>query len=399
MSIRKGEHIIAGVGLSPTIVDDLKSNDSTVALSAKQGKVLNEKIEACATDARSKSEPITENDLSMELVEKINSGGGGGSGEGTGSGTNTGGGSGLSLSDIFNDTVVSSNKGWTSNKINTELKTIKDGYVEKDDGKVLSDNNFSDYYRKKLDSIEENATYNDYLSDLLNIPISIFKQDSAHRTVSEAQIATFLDKYTKVEVDNKIAGISTGLSWKDPVTTYSALLSTYPKPANGDTVNVTNDPDVTKNGTYTYNSDDKKWIQINSSTIPLATTTADGLMSKDDKVALGIAKNFVDNYTPPEVTTETIENLSKEVSDTYRKKEILIEESDIDPQLIKKLSSSDGSLIDDIAIETGSVWSSARTSGAIEDALTEALTNEVTASEVSGWFAEVDESFAWDKWA
>lgn len=345
------------------------------------------------TDARSKNEPITEDDLSIELIEKINSGGvDDGSSDSSGSGS-----SGISISNIFNDNIVSANKGWTSNKVNAELSEIKSGFVQKDAGKGLSDNNFSDYYRKKIDSIEENANYFD-VTMLQNVPLALFKQDNLHRTLTDAEIITLKDKYTKSETDNLISSISTGLSWKEPVITYNELLTKYTNPANGDTANVENDPDKTKNGTYTFSEDINSWIQISSSFIPVATTSSDGLMSKRDKVILDEVKSFVDNYKEPEVTTDTIAELSNEITNKlngYRKKDILIMEDDIDPELIKKLSVADISLINDTVSTTDSVYSSAKTDGVIDDAINNVLNNEVTENDVAIWFSEIDDEFAW----
>lgn len=347
-------------------------------------------------NARSTNVPITENDLSLELVEKLNSIGSPGSGDNSG-GSGSGG---LSLADIFNDMITSNSKGWTSNKIYSFVKDITDLLVKKDKDKILSDNNFSDYYRKKLDSIEENANYFDAAA-LQNIPLALLKQDSLHRTLTEAEIKLLKDKYTRAEVDNLIAGVSNGFSWKDPVNTHADLAAAYPNPKSGYTVNVENDPDQTKSGTYTYNEETKSWVKISSSSTPLATIHRDGLMSKQDKTFLNTVKEFLDNYEEPEVTPETIEALKREINSLlkgYLPSNVILGEENIDPALIERLSASDGSLIDDSALNVWRVWSSSRTAGAIEDAVSSALSNAVSETEVSNWFTEVDKSFSWSNW-
>ena len=63
--------------------------------------------------------------------------------------------------------------------------------------------------------------------------------------------------------------------WKDSVSTYSKIASTYPNPKDGWTVNV-QDTDYT----YRYNGTD--WIAISANAIPKATSSTDGLFSKED---------------------------------------------------------------------------------------------------------------------
>lgn len=85
------------------------------------------------------------------------------------------------------------------------------------------------------------------------------------------------DKYTKNEVDNKISQVINNMDWKESVATFNDLTVTYPKPDDGWTVNV-KDTDIT----YRYNG--STWIPISANSIPLATSSVDGKMSKQDKI-------------------------------------------------------------------------------------------------------------------
>ena len=112
--------------------------------------------------------------------------------------------------------------------------------------------------------------------------------------------ATKLDNmYTKSEVDNKFSSLETGTVWKQPVDTYDDIVTTYPNPKDGWTVNV-NDTD------YTYRYDGTKWILISANAIPNATSDVNGLMTSTDKTKLdGIAEN-ANNYSLPSATDATL---------------------------------------------------------------------------------------------
>ena len=122
-----------------------------------------------------------------------------------------------------------------------------------------------------------------------------------HLTDTDAHgYATRLDNmYTKSEVDNKFSSLETGTVWKQPVDTYDDIVTTYPNPKDGWTVNV-NDTD------YTYRYDGTKWILISANAIPNATSDVNGLMTSADKTKLdGIAEN-ANNYSLPSATDTTL---------------------------------------------------------------------------------------------
>ncbi|WP_322006613.1 tropomyosin [Clostridium butyricum] len=93
------------------------------------------------------------------------------------------------------------------------------------------------------------------------------------------------DKYTKAEIDNKINEVITDLDWKESVTTFSDLSTNYPSPQDGWTVNV-KDTDIT------YRWSGSTWVAISANSIPLATSSVDGKMSKEDKTFLDIVRSL-----------------------------------------------------------------------------------------------------------
>ncbi|WP_258049596.1 tail fiber protein [Clostridium weizhouense] len=110
--------------------------------------------------------------------------------------------------------------------------------------------------------------------------------------INQSSLDNWSDKYTKNEIDNKISRVITDLDWKESVNTFSDISKTYPKPDDGWTVNV-------KDNNITYRYDGSKWIDISSNSIPLATSSLDGRMSKNDKSKLDGIANNANNYTHP----------------------------------------------------------------------------------------------------
>jgi len=89
------------------------------------------------------------------------------------------------------------------------------------------------------------------------------------------------------------------MDWKQAVATYSDIATTYPNPQDGWTVNV-QDTDYT----YRYDGSLKVWIPISANSIPIATESVDGKMSKEDKTKLdGIQANAQVNPTASDILT------------------------------------------------------------------------------------------------
>lgn len=109
------------------------------------------------------------------------------------------------------------------------------------------------------------------------------------------------DKYTKNEVDNKFSALETAIDWKEAVDTYGDLSTFYPNPDDGWTVNV-------KDTDYTYRWSGTSWIAISANSIPKATSSVDGLLSKEDKASYDDAnskKHTHLNKTTLDKLTET----------------------------------------------------------------------------------------------
>lgn len=153
----------------------------------------------------------------------------------------------------------------------------------------------------KVDKVEGSSlmtqVQKDKLEGLVNYahplshPATMISQDSSNRFVSDAEKATYLDKYTKNEVDNKLSTLVTGLDWKEAVNTFADLATTYPNPDDGWSVYVKSE-DIT----YTFNG--TAWVTSSQGDIPLATTSTPGKMSAVDKSKLdGIAAGATANDT------------------------------------------------------------------------------------------------------
>jgi hypothetical protein len=94
-----------------------------------------------------------------------------------------------------------------------------------------------------------------------------------HTTLTEKN--NYADKYTKNETDNKISAVVTSLDYKEHVSTFASIATTYPTPEKGWTVSVDAD-----NITYKY--DGTAWIPISANAVPMATSTLDGKISSTD---------------------------------------------------------------------------------------------------------------------
>ena len=122
------------------------------------------------------------------------------------------------------------------------------------------------------------------LGNLDNIQQASKVEFNTHATDSMKHITSsernnWNDKYTKAEVDNKLASLETKIDWKESVATFEDIASTYPSPVDGWTVNV-------KDTDYTYRYNGTEWVVISANAIPKATSQVDGLLSKEDKVKL-----------------------------------------------------------------------------------------------------------------
>lgn len=100
------------------------------------------------------------------------------------------------------------------------------------------------------------------------------------------------DTYSQTEIDNKVSAVVTALDWKETVSNYAALTTTYANAEEGWTASV-EDTDIT----YRYNG--SEWVAISANSIPLATTSVDGKMSAADKTKINGIEENANNYTHP----------------------------------------------------------------------------------------------------
>lgn len=148
---------------------------------------------------------------------------------------------------------------------------------------------------------------NDILKKILEIPDLVTKKHthsnkSTLDKITESSLTTWYDKYTKNEIDNKISQVITDLDWKESVAMFSNLSTTYPNPDDGWTVNV-KDTDIT------YRWSGTAWIAISANSIPLATSSTDGKMSKQDKIDhddMNSKKHTHDNKSIIDIITQAI---------------------------------------------------------------------------------------------
>ncbi|QEH69908.1 hypothetical protein QTL86_02715 [Cellulosilyticum sp. ST5] len=126
---------------------------------------------------------------------------------------------------------------------------------------------------ENLDNIKQapKVEFDNHISDMV-------------KHITSAERNSWSDKYTKAEVDNKLSSLETKIDWKESVATFEDIATTYPSPVDGWTVNV-------KDTDYTYRFSGTEWIVISANAIPKATTSIDGLLSKEDKTILDDVNN------------------------------------------------------------------------------------------------------------
>lgn len=185
---------------------------------------------------------------------------------------------------------ISTNQHITDAYINKNLIGVSNGITplnadEKIDGRYVTYGNtaFTAYEGSAGKILEENL--DNHLTD-----------KNAH-----GYGARLDNMYTKNEVDNKFYTLETNIDWKESVDTYDDILTTYPNPEKGWTVNADN---------TTYRYDGSEWVDIGITAIPKATTSVDGLMTSSDKSKLDNVEENANNYTLPSATDTTLGGVS-----------------------------------------------------------------------------------------
>lgn len=116
--------------------------------------------------------------------------------------------------------------------------------------------------------------------------------------------ASEVNAYSKTEIDNKFAAFENQIDWKESVPTFSDIAKTYPSPKNGWTVNVIDD-----NITYRFNG--KEWIATSTNAIPKATSSVDGLMTKEQVQILAKMDSKQDKLSYDNVPTKDSSKILK----------------------------------------------------------------------------------------
>ena len=176
--------------------------------------------------------------------------------------------------------------GW---KADGEAQWVDDKNTTYSQATAEADGLMSAEDKEKLDGIAEGANKYTHPS---SHAASMITQDATHRFVTDTEKQTWADKYTKNEVDNKLSALETKIDWKEAVETFDDIATTYPEPEEGWTVSV-NDTDTV----YRFNGTD--WVGISANTIPLATSSVDGKMSKADKAKLDGIATGANKYVHP----------------------------------------------------------------------------------------------------
>lgn len=139
---------------------------------------------------------------------------------------------------------------------------------------------------EKFDEVE--STIQSHKTDQNN-PHSVTKEQVGLGNVENKSSETIRDEitkdnvttalgytpYTPNEVDNKFSALETNIDWKEAVTTFNDIATTYQNPEDGWTVNV-------KDTDYTYRYSGSEWVVISANAIPKATNSVDGILSKED---------------------------------------------------------------------------------------------------------------------
>lgn len=121
------------------------------------------------------------------------------------------------------------------------------------------------------------------------------------------------DKYTRNEVDNKLAALENAIDWKETVNTYADIAAAYPNPQDGWTVNV-------KDTDYTYRYSGTEWVVISANAIPKATQSVDGLLSKEDKTLYDDANNKKHTHGNKATIDKVTETLLSQWNEAYGKR-------------------------------------------------------------------------------
>ena len=130
-------------------------------------------------------------------------------------------------------------------------------------------------------------------------------ETTTKKFVSPTEKADWGGRVTQQQLQQAIQTFSSGLAWKGVYDTLEALKTAIPTPKEGDFVIVIKEPTYeSKNTLLIYEgAPSNKWQTVGELFVPgKATSTSDGLMSKEDKQKL----DGLHNYTLGVATTTTL---------------------------------------------------------------------------------------------
>lgn len=183
-----------------------------------------------------------------------------------------------------------------------------------------------------------------------------------------------INAYTKNEIDNKISELVTSMTWKPAVATYADIATTYPNPQEGWTV-VTTDTNIAWR--YTNGA----WIEISANTIPIVTSSVNGLMTS------AMFDKLTSIESGAEVNVQPDWNTSDSTADSYIKNKPNVQSCTV---LNKTLASGATSLsFTDSAIGNNSTiivltnpYTSGVVTGATQSGTTATITCEAQSSSI-----------------
>lgn len=338
-------------------IDNFRKKDTAIAINDLTPALQNSINSIPDSDnIRYKTESIKESDLDYALALKINNAGNGGGSSGSGGITVTGA--------QIDDNRPSYSKVYSSKYSEQVMESIANEVVS---GLDLS-GVMTQAERIKLARIEDNANY--YVHPSYHNWTMIETTEDA-QFISSLEKESYSDKYTKTEIDNKLAAFGNGIIPKPYVEKYADIIITYPNPEKGWRV-------PTSEGAYIF--DGELWLKSGNDIAPIATTTVDGLMSADMVRKLSTIAQGANNYIHPNthstemITPSTdknfvtdaqltkIDNIDSDLSTKllkYRENSVKIKETDLDQAFLDKVANAGGTIINDGVISSAQTYSSA----------------------------------------
>ena len=185
--------------------------------------------------------------------------------------------------------------GTTMSRVEALLKELNELIIEGGGG---GGGGGDTYTKAQIDAMFDEVYSKDDVDDLIETLEGIINDISSN-------VYTKSQTYSKAEIDNELSAIEQEIDWKEAVDYFTDLATTYPDAEEGWTASVLNS-DVNHNeGTYRFNG--TAWVEIYKLT-PMATTTIDGLMSKEQVAQLNQVDADLDDLSLLIPASATVSN-------------------------------------------------------------------------------------------